>query len=123
MVAFAAGIGVGILLDSDQIQKEQDRMSGLVRAVDVMNLANPLRLLRSGEPDMATQVLEMSLRSAIDIARKQDHPHGVFTTSPALVKQAEVMLDNKTRKESPDKYSTEQSGPAYPPQGVGSADP
>ena len=123
VVAFAAGIGVGLLLDSHQIKKEQDRMSGLVRAVDVMNLVNPLRLLRSGQPDKATQVLEMSLRSAIDIARIQDHPHGVFTTSPALAKQAEVLLDNKTSIETSKNNSTEQSVPGYPPQGVGSPEP
>ena len=123
VVVFAAGIGVGILLDSQQIKKEQDRMSGLVRAVDVMNLVNPLRLLRSGQPDKATQVLEMSLRSAIDIARIQDHPHGVFTTSPALAKQAEVMLNDKPSRETSENISTEQGGPGYPPQGVGSPDP
>jgi hypothetical protein len=98
VLAFAVGVGVGILINSHRIKQEQNRMSGLVRAVDVMNLSNPLRLLRNGEPDKATQVLEMSLRSALDIARKQQHPHGAVTTSPELVKRAEALLDSKTGK-------------------------
>lgn len=105
LFAFAVGLGVGILFSSQRIKQEQNRMSGLVRAVDVMNLSNPLRFLRNGEPDKATQVLEMTLRSTLDIARKQQHPHGAVNTSPDLVTRAEALLDSKPETEAPNEAS------------------
>jgi hypothetical protein len=70
-------------------------MSGLVRAVDLMNLSNPLRFLKAGQPDKAKWVLEASLRNALAVAQKQDHPHGAVKTSPDLVRGAAALLERK----------------------------
>lgn len=113
-IAFAVGLGVGILLCSHRLKHTQDGMSGLVRAVDVMNLSNPLRFLRNGETDKATQVLEMTLRSTIDIAHRQTNPYGAVNTSPALVKRAEALLDSKTETKAPNQASQDTSLRADP---------